>query len=327
VSEFEDDSDHDSGIENGHSSKKQSQINTDKRKREDDSEVVQSSSKKLKKNAKEVKSQQGAENATEEPVEGQLKQDSKVLMTPKKKTTVEKTGKDKFELPPDFEVIEKKTEKKSWKIYKGPDGKSYRSMAEVKKYLDSKQFDSEKLDVTIEYVASQWNINSEGGLSHDDPALYQFDSRDYPKTDTFFVDVKDTAPIAASPKVVKEKTSPSKKISGKKNEKISETLNNSHESPLDSSSVRRNINMSEIVEKDSTTQGELNSTLEAESSELDGVNISHDSIKKKKKKDKKKKAESSELDGINVSHDSLKQKKKKKKNKHKNHSEEDTLEV
>merc|ERR1711915_777515 len=190
---------------------------------------------------------------------------------------------------------------------------------------DSKQFDSEKLDVTIEYVASQWNINSEGGLSHDDPTLYQFDSRDYPKTDTFFIDAKDTAPIAASPKVVKEKTSPSKKISGKKNEKISETLNNSHESPMDSSSVRRNINMSEIVENDSTTQGELNSTLEAESSELDGVNISHDSIKKKKKKDKKKKAESSELDGINVSHDSLKQKKKKKKNK--NHSEEDTLEV
>merc|ERR1711915_313524 len=288
---------HDSGIENGHNSKKQSQINTEKRKREDDSEVVQSSSKKLKKNAKEVKSQQGAENATEEPVEGQLKQDSKVLMTPKKKTTVEKTGKDKFELPPDFEVIEKKIEKKSWKIYKGPDGKSYRSMAEVKKYLDSKQFDSEKLDVTIEYVASQWNIDSEGGLSHDDPALYQFDSRDYPKTDTFFVDVKGTAPIAASPKVVKEKTSPSKKISGKKNEKNSETLNNSHESPIDSSNVRRNINMTEIVEKDSTTQGELNSTLEVETSELDGINTSYDSVKKKKKKDKKK----------------------KKKNKHKKH--------
>lgn len=313
VSDFEGDSDHDSGIENGHNSKKQSQTNTEKRKREDDSGVVQSSSKKLKKNAKEVKSQQGSENETEELVKGQLRQDNAKVMTTVKKTMVEKTvkDKDKFELPPDFEVIEKKTEKNSWKIYKGPDGKNYRSLAEIKKYLDSKQFDSEKLDVTIDYVASQWNMNPEGGLSHDDSVLYQFDSRDFPKTNTFFVDAKDTAPVAASPKIAKENTSPSKKISGKKNEKKSETLINSKlapetiGSPLASSSVGRNINMSEIIEKDSTAQGELNSTLEAETSELDGINISHDSIKKKKKKDKKK----------------------KKKNKDKNYSEYDTSEV
>eukprot|EP00091_Calanus_sinicus_P017776 TRINITY_DN38558_c0_g1_i1.p1 TRINITY_DN38558_c0_g1~~TRINITY_DN38558_c0_g1_i1.p1 ORF type:complete len:141 (+),score=36.50 TRINITY_DN38558_c0_g1_i1:211-633(+) len=59
-----------------------------------------------------------------------------------------KTPKDTFELPSNFKVIEHKTEKKSWKSYQGPDGKKYRSMAEVKKYLES----TSNLVDTIEFV-------------------------------------------------------------------------------------------------------------------------------------------------------------------------------
>ena len=43
-----------------------------------------------------------------------------------------KTPKENFELPANFKVIEHKTEKKSWKTYQDPDGKKFRSMAEVK---------------------------------------------------------------------------------------------------------------------------------------------------------------------------------------------------
>lgn len=34
-----------------------------------------------------------------------------------------KTPREKFDLPEGFTVVEKKTEKKSWKEYQGPDGK------------------------------------------------------------------------------------------------------------------------------------------------------------------------------------------------------------
>ena len=48
-----------------------------------------------------------------------------------------KTPKENFELPANFKVIEHKTEKKSWKTYQDHDGKKFRSMTEVMKYLEN----------------------------------------------------------------------------------------------------------------------------------------------------------------------------------------------
>merc|ERR1719278_1194765 len=46
-----------------------------------------------------------------------------------------KTPREKFDLPEGFTVEEKKTEKKSWKEYRGPDGKKFRSLAEIQRSL------------------------------------------------------------------------------------------------------------------------------------------------------------------------------------------------
>ena len=46
------------------------------------------------------------------------------IKTPNKMSTTEaRTPRKKLELPEGFQVLERKTEKKSWKEYQGPDGK------------------------------------------------------------------------------------------------------------------------------------------------------------------------------------------------------------
>eukprot|EP00092_Neocalanus_flemingeri_P096024 GFUD01122208.1.p1 GENE.GFUD01122208.1~~GFUD01122208.1.p1 ORF type:complete len:504 (+),score=159.74 GFUD01122208.1:58-1569(+) len=105
------------------------------------------------------------------------------------------TPKDNFVLPDDFKVLEKKTEKKKWKIYQGPDGKNYRSMAEVKRFLESQetlsQESQEILEATIEFVASEWNLSEHGSLAKDKTKFYKSElTKDFPKTEDYFVDIK-----------------------------------------------------------------------------------------------------------------------------------------
>merc|ERR1719350_2091619 len=97
-----------------------------------------------------------------------------------------KTPKDTFELPSNFKVIEHKTEKKSWKSYQGPDGKKFRSMTEVKKYLES----TSNLVDTIEVVATEWNSTDHGDLASNVKTFDLKDVKDFPKTDLYFVDIK-----------------------------------------------------------------------------------------------------------------------------------------
>merc|ERR1719318_95900 len=189
VSDFEGDSDHDSGIENEKVKKKSkelpiagtAQVNGDpsgasgsKRKAEEelDDDGERKKRKKAGKKARKEKERLERENQTLEAsnnvdssdefqTDSKLKkkkvkilEDSKSssvlesdLQPPKnpkdkshvppKTPTTPKTPKETFELPSNFKVIEHKTEKKSWKSYKGSDGKKFRSMAEVKKYLES----------------------------------------------------------------------------------------------------------------------------------------------------------------------------------------------
>ena len=74
-----------------------------------------------------------------------LEPDPQHLQTPKPKVNSSliapktlKTPKDTFVLPSDFKVLKYKTEKSAWKGYQGPDGKKYRSIPEVKKYIETK---------------------------------------------------------------------------------------------------------------------------------------------------------------------------------------------
>merc|ERR1712106_550105 len=130
-----------------------------------------------------------AKKIKQNEVEAVLEPDLQVPKTPK-------TPKDNFELPADFTVIEKKTEKNSWKIYQGPDGKNYRSMTEVKRHLESCTYNTKNLAKTIEFVATDWNCAESGELTTDKNKFYAADVKDFPKTGVFFVDIK-TKPVPA----------------------------------------------------------------------------------------------------------------------------------
>merc|ERR1712098_965886 len=82
------------------------------------------------------------------------------IETPKIQTP--SSSKDSFLLPPGFEIKEYKTEKNKWKVYVGPDGKTYRSLSEIKK---THNYDVEKLKEVIEYVATQWHPEDPTNLS------------------------------------------------------------------------------------------------------------------------------------------------------------------
>jgi len=230
VSDFERDSDHDSGSENGYKRKgKEIPTNTgatcdasgNKRKAEEvEDKGERKRRKKAEKKARKEKERQEREKQTLEAssivdssdefqiasklkmkkekisedsnFSSILKSDLKPPKTPSSKDkshvapkspNTQKTPKDSFELPSNFKVIEHKTEKKSWKSYQGPDGKKFRSMTEVKKYLES----TSNLVDTIEFVATEWNSTEHGDL---DKTFSLEDLRDFPKSDLYFVDMK-----------------------------------------------------------------------------------------------------------------------------------------
>ena len=64
------------------------------------------------------------EESTEKKKKVKKGDDNESMMeTPKKVAMTEaRTPREKLELPAGFQVLEKKTEKKSWKEYQGPDG-------------------------------------------------------------------------------------------------------------------------------------------------------------------------------------------------------------
>merc|ERR1719318_2085673 len=234
VSDFEGDSDHDSGIENEKVKKKGkelpiaaiAQVNGDpsgasgsKRKAEEEiDDGERKKRKKAEKKASKEKERMEREKQTLESSnnvdssdefqtdsklkkkKGKISEDSNFssvlesdLQPPKDKShvspktpTTPKTPKEIFELPSNFKVIEHKTEKKSWKSYQGPDGKKFRSMAEVKKYLES----TSSLVDTIEFVATEWNSTEHGDLATNVKSFDLKDVKDFPKTDLYFVDLK-----------------------------------------------------------------------------------------------------------------------------------------
>merc|ERR1719341_2738646 len=126
-----------------------------------------------------------------------LESDLKSPKTPKprepKTLDTTKTPKDTFELPPNFKVIEHKTEKNSWKSYQDPDGKNFRSMAEVKKHLakvNNHHKSSDNLVNTIEFVATEWNSTEHEDLAKKAKMFDMKDVKDFPNTDLYFVDKK-----------------------------------------------------------------------------------------------------------------------------------------
>jgi len=229
VSELDGDSEHDSGIENGIQKEKQLELaaivngesSGSKRKAEDEveDEVERKRRKKAEKKArkererleksKQIGNGHGGPGDSSDELKDNTPKSSKSsgssftpllapdllgLKTPKSKEKSlimsPKTPRENFDLPEGFKVIEKKTEKNSWKIYQGPDGKNYRSMAEIKRHIESSIFDEKKLADTIEFVATDWNCTEKGGLGTDKDKFYSADFKDFPKSDLYYVDIK-----------------------------------------------------------------------------------------------------------------------------------------
>jgi len=229
VSDFEGNSDHDSGVENekvkkhkelpiaatasGSKRKAKEEVDDDdgeRKKRKKAEKKARKEKERLKREKQTLEASNIVDSSDEFQTDSKLEKKkvkisedfnhSSVLETglqpPKtlkdkshlepKSPTTPKTPKDTFELPSNFEVIEHKTEKKSWKSYQGPDGKKFRSMAEVKKYLEST---SNLLD-TIEFVATEWNFNEHEDLATNVKSFDLKDVKDLPKTDLYYVDLK-----------------------------------------------------------------------------------------------------------------------------------------
>ena len=268
VSELDVDSEYDSGIENGNQKKKQQdpvatevvngEVSGSKRKAEDDveDEVERKRRRKAEKKAKKERERLERSNqmANGNDSIDELKDDTPkpntsssssftpllapdllALKTPKSKEKSlimsPKTPRENFELPEGFKVIEKKTEKKSWKIYQGPDGKNYRSMAEIKRRIDSSTFDEKKLADTIEFVSTDWNCSEKGDLGSDKEKFYSANFKDFPKTELYFADIKprktvvdtsETIEVPATAKAVVDNT-----FTG------SSSLNGTHEDSTD----------------------------------------------------------------------------------------------
>ena len=241
VDDFEEDSDHHIGIENGHKgndievntattvvngesncasgSKRKSEEDTDdaieRKKRKKAEKKTRKERERLEERKQGMECSNNANSSNELPADSKqkktklledsnflavLKPDLQVPETPKSKDNASllalnkpktpKTPKDNFELPADFKVIERKTEKTSRKIYQGPDGKNYRSMAEVKRHLESSTYDNNNLAETIQFVATEWNCAESGELRTNKNKLKVADVKDFPKSDLYFVDIK-----------------------------------------------------------------------------------------------------------------------------------------
>merc|ERR1719228_608243 len=215
-----------------------------------------------------------------------------VLMSPM-------TKKENFELPEGFKVIEKKTEKNSWKIYQAPDGKNYRSMAEVKRYLEGCKYDEEKLGETIEYVSTDWNCSEKGDLGSDKSRFYSADFKDFPKSDLYYVDVK---------------PSPTKKVHVEKTKTVVET-STTHVEHAEPSNLNNTCDDT-TDSKDKKKKKKKKKNEHAETSNLNSTCDDTTDSKDKKKKKKNEHAETSNLSSTCDDTTDSKDKKKKKKNEH-----------
>jgi len=161
-----------------------------------------------------------------------------------------KTPKEKLVLPDGYTFIEKKTEKKKWKEFFGPDGKKYRSIVEIYKSLGengesvstpppnrSEKF-TKKLDEEIEEVASNWNIDENGDLEKNKNKFYNnMGLKKLPKNDRHFKDKKSLG---------KNSTNDADDIVFDQDE-TSKTLNDTHNSSMD---------MSQTSDVENVTQNE-----------------------------------------------------------------------
>jgi len=137
----------------------------------------------------------GVESETEEAEPAKVNGEIQPPKTPK--------SKQRLELPEGFEVIDKKTEKNAWKEYRGPDGKIYRSVAQIHRALEgipeskkssgsgsssASKVDLEKLQACVDDVVDNWNITEDGDLKKNKKKFYQSEGlKKLPKTDRHFV--------------------------------------------------------------------------------------------------------------------------------------------
>ena len=123
--------------------------------------------------------------------------------SPSKTPKIHKTpGKSDRKLPAGFTFVEHKTEKNSWKDYFGPDGKKYRSIAEIYKKLnldpesgpgDSSQesMSAEDVKEQVEEVVTTWNKGEDGNMAKNKNKFYKsIGLKNLSKTDRHFSDAK-----------------------------------------------------------------------------------------------------------------------------------------
>lgn len=124
------------------------------------------------------------------------------IKTPKKAAMTEaKTPREKLELPAGFQVLEKKTEKKSWKEYQGPDGKRYRSLVEIHRILggistavpatseadEANNLEEKNIEEESENVMGYWKISEDGSLKKNKNKFYKAEMlKSFPKKSHFY---------------------------------------------------------------------------------------------------------------------------------------------
>ena len=152
-----------------------------------------------------------------------------------------KTPREKFDLPEGFTVEEKKTDKKSWKEYRGPDGKNieyfskilinkvsgkkFRSLAEIHRSLsgitkdssskskseESNNLDQQSIEDISKYVENSWKIAEDGGITKCKNKWYKSEGLGvFPKKALYFT--------VENPKSVDQSKSPKKKKQQKEKE-------------------------------------------------------------------------------------------------------------
>lgn len=214
---------------------------------------------------------------------------------------------DENSLPEGFEIIVKKTEKKTWKEYLGPDGKKYRSLNDIKKrYVDGgvqnvpvqvsaqaanptkskvKEETKKHIVEVIDDVVNTWNLNSENDelledhpkyLAYSDAQLQEMD----PFSKVFWVEpekrkrMKKEVEVGAS-KIEKEPVKESKS----KPKKIEAT----------SPRIEQDPNLKEFMESvEEEIVSDANKSKDQDSMEVMLEQLSQTETKKKKKKKKNK---------------------------------------
>lgn len=142
---------------------------------------------------------------------------------PKAPKTPGKTSKGQKPLPEGFSVIEKQRSGAKvegiWKEYFGPDGKKYRSVAEIYKKLNidpesgpgetsssQEKMSTQEMKEQVEEVATNWNRGEEGDMAKNKNKFYNsVGLKKLPKTERHFTDVKSKKKGKASQEPVEDK--------------------------------------------------------------------------------------------------------------------------